>query len=521
MSIHELEKLLGGYASDTLTEEERKALFEAALHDQDLFNALADEQALKELLEDPASRQRLLASLEKPAPHTVTGRRTLILEWFKRPVNLGLAGTLATALIAFVVVLNLQKERGLPPPREVFTTESRPATESRPNTPSKTDGGALDDQDQELEFKRMRKLEPSPPSKAKKESRSRISRHDRPTGLAEPDVPVMAERAPRTTLEQRESDGGRAPSTPRLAPPLPDEHTKQLSSSKTGPTREESFADQANPRSQDLLASTSSPLIPGKARDLFYGKAARAPSVEEHTRQESPTRPIEPERPARAQESQAEAQPEAGRFSGSALVGSALRTPGAFPFGLRYSILKLAPDGTYAEVDAAGPFSAHDALRLTLETNKDGYLYVIAQLKKEGGWTWLFPTRGSGDATTVTARVVSRTRYTIPEVGTSAPSSLTSPLTTFVIFSGEPIPEFQNLMTGKRAEKGLGGQVDRATTAFLSRTGNKVKTQRVIIEKVEASAPDTSGEHATYIVAAEPASTSPILFEIHLAADEP
>jgi len=46
----DLEKLLGGYATSTLTEQERKALFEAALDDQQLFNALADEEALKELL---------------------------------------------------------------------------------------------------------------------------------------------------------------------------------------------------------------------------------------------------------------------------------------------------------------------------------------------------------------------------------------------------------------------------------------------------------------------------------------
>ena len=69
MPEKDLEKLLGGYATGTLTEEERKALFEAALHDQGLFNALADEQALKELLDDPVSRRRLLDMLEKASAH--------------------------------------------------------------------------------------------------------------------------------------------------------------------------------------------------------------------------------------------------------------------------------------------------------------------------------------------------------------------------------------------------------------------------------------------------------------------
>ncbi len=36
------EKLLGGYATGTLTGEEREALMQAALHDQALFDALMD-----------------------------------------------------------------------------------------------------------------------------------------------------------------------------------------------------------------------------------------------------------------------------------------------------------------------------------------------------------------------------------------------------------------------------------------------------------------------------------------------
>lgn len=65
MSEHDLEKLLGGFAADTLTPEEKQALYTAALQDQQLFNALAEEQALKELLSDPVVCHRLLASFEQ------------------------------------------------------------------------------------------------------------------------------------------------------------------------------------------------------------------------------------------------------------------------------------------------------------------------------------------------------------------------------------------------------------------------------------------------------------------------
>ncbi|MGD0497630.1 MAG: hypothetical protein ABSC23_04245 [Bryobacteraceae bacterium] len=68
MSREAIRKLLGGYAAGTLTADERQALFEAALDDQELFDELAREQPLRDLLGDPAARAYLLAALDKPSP---------------------------------------------------------------------------------------------------------------------------------------------------------------------------------------------------------------------------------------------------------------------------------------------------------------------------------------------------------------------------------------------------------------------------------------------------------------------
>jgi hypothetical protein len=67
MRPEEIRKLLGGYATGTLTPEEQQALFAAAMEDQDLFDALAREQALRDLLRDPAARGELLSALDRPA----------------------------------------------------------------------------------------------------------------------------------------------------------------------------------------------------------------------------------------------------------------------------------------------------------------------------------------------------------------------------------------------------------------------------------------------------------------------
>lgn len=91
MTPREAEQLLGGYATGTLSEAERQALFSAALEDQALFDALADEEALRELLADSGTRARLLTLLAEPA------RRPAIPLW-RRPAVMGLAASILAAV---------------------------------------------------------------------------------------------------------------------------------------------------------------------------------------------------------------------------------------------------------------------------------------------------------------------------------------------------------------------------------------------------------------------------------------
>ena len=109
MPEHELEKLLGAFASDTLTPDEKQRLYHAALQDQHLFNALADEQALKELLTDPAVRRRLLQALQQTNPSGAGGSRSWI-DWFRRPANLAWAGGFTTVLLAVVLGTKLYQD---------------------------------------------------------------------------------------------------------------------------------------------------------------------------------------------------------------------------------------------------------------------------------------------------------------------------------------------------------------------------------------------------------------------------
>jgi hypothetical protein len=97
--------LLGGYATESLTEAERNELLRAALDDQELFDALVEEEGLRELLHDPAARQEVLAVLEQP-----TGWER-VRAWFERPatlVDLAAIGGLAAAAVVGLAIVTLR-----------------------------------------------------------------------------------------------------------------------------------------------------------------------------------------------------------------------------------------------------------------------------------------------------------------------------------------------------------------------------------------------------------------------------
>ncbi len=102
MNRDDIQKLLGGYATGTLTTEEQQALFEAALDDQELFDALAREQTLCDLLREPSAKVQLLAALDREPTRWY---QRLLQGW--RPV----AAVAAMAGVGAIAVLVWQSGR--------------------------------------------------------------------------------------------------------------------------------------------------------------------------------------------------------------------------------------------------------------------------------------------------------------------------------------------------------------------------------------------------------------------------
>jgi hypothetical protein len=179
MNPDDIRNLIAGYASGSLTEAERKLLFEAALEDQELFDQLAGEHALKQLLDEPGVKARLLASLQPPPK-----RKLLSWVWVT-------ASATAALISIFTAVLSrhqppLQQVAEIRAPAAAPASVPPPFIESAqsPAPPKKGSRKALAKPQPEAEIVQA---EPEPVS---------------PKAAARPEPPVPA-TAPQATIQPR------------------------------------------------------------------------------------------------------------------------------------------------------------------------------------------------------------------------------------------------------------------------------------------------------------------------------
>ena len=131
MTQDEIRKLLGGYATNALSADERRILFQAALEDQELFNALQDEDNLRELLADPVTREQLRRVLEAP------DRSVRRPSFWSRRWMFGVAIPALAAVILIVVMNRANAPRLIAPASEVASAPPTQRREPPPLAPPK------------------------------------------------------------------------------------------------------------------------------------------------------------------------------------------------------------------------------------------------------------------------------------------------------------------------------------------------------------------------------------------------
>lgn len=384
----EIEKLLGGWAAGTLTDEERRALMEAALEDQALFDQLAAEQPLKEALEDPAIRARVhAAAAEKP-------RRLFAWRW-----AWGAGASVAAVSVLTVAVFRSEYGIGVKPkaPAAVLEQSRQPAANAPAGGPAAvpvSGAGAKET---------AAKLSPAPSEE--------IAAFTPPParGKREPFVPGMEQakaadmRVEPNPLEPPQPARVPAPAAGSSPAGLAETGAREGSSPAAPP--EAQRIGQAGVRSDFALAeraadTASQPIVQAGA---VQREQAAPPQTIAAGRRDYERRPAEaggglerqppaPEPKARtASEPAAEAGPkealrrgeadrvaeEASGFAGAAPrasqppAGFAARqvvsTAAVARSPLRYRVERRDASGRFVPVDAALPLSSSDVTRLVLD----------------------------------------------------------------------------------------------------------------------------------------------------------
>ena len=370
---HELEKLLGGFASDTLTAGEKQQLYKVALTDQQLFNALADEQALKELLTDPVVRRRLLQALQATRDERTGGSRSW-LDWFRRPSGLAWAGGLAGAVLAVVLGTRIYQESLRQESQLTTKEETAGPTASQPvPTPSQLPPPPTNEPQATSEPKSPSSLPPMkealtgktsdhvPPSHtASVERRARQSRHDAPASHAEADtVPNKTESVTNMlhTSTDESSPFAHQPTVSASAPSHPASPSLQ----------DQSEVDSAVPSQERASLS---------ARLLFYGAGPQdqKKSMAQDTRRREKAL------------SESDQPPNRSEFASQPLAMAKSKPASPVrPVGIRYSLTHREPSEQFRDS------TTERASELTIESNQEGYLQIWRHVSSSN-LQLLFPT---------------------------------------------------------------------------------------------------------------------------------
>ena len=339
-----IQKLLGGYATGTLTPEEQQALYAAALEDQEIFDALAREQSLRDLLRDPAARAQLLASIDD-AP----------LPWYRRfwkPLSVAAMTAAMLAVGIYVVrpkpkvaesVLVARVETPPPPSPPVVVDQAAPAV-----APPKA---AVAQPKMKVEARRFENGPVVPEDLAKKDAAPAAPAPAPVAAPAAPPLPAAANE-PVVATERKAANAQDGLVVDGAVAGFLDAGAKQI------PLQ----------NAQALFYSQTQLFRPGlsalEARDTKV--PARAKKREEQTQAAAP----QAQSQSQAKELQNQVQALAGGQSMAAMVGA----QSAY-LGVNWTILRQRDGAEFVKVEA-NQLRAGDTVKLQLIPNDNGFLSV-------------------------------------------------------------------------------------------------------------------------------------------------
>ena len=357
MSREDMQKLLGGYATGTLTPEERDALFVAALEDQELFDALMREEPLREVLQDPVAKNHLRAVLTVPV-------RT---PWHHRWLRPAVLAAMAAGIVGIGVVM--VEQHAPPRPIEIAKVETArppavvlPAPEPAAATEAPKPSPAKASPRRQEALKTPEAQQTEPPHAKGVELRAA--------------QPKLMQALKQAAAENKTETNAAIPAALPAAPPVDVQAGLQI--------RPAAGLPATGPRAgfggaiydlRDARALFSQPPVAPTFRSNLVRAESRGPARAEAV---------------------------------SAPVADAVLAPAAH-LGLRYTVWQRPPGGMFEQVSLDAGLNAGDEIELQLQPNDLAYLYVLER-GANGAWNLLATDRPARMAV-----------YTVPQSGSLRP----------------------------------------------------------------------------------------------------
>jgi hypothetical protein len=226
-----------------------------------------------------------------------------------------------------------------------------------------------------------------------------------------------------------------------------------------------------------------------KARELFYTPPPDAQSQKTAAKKSPPPKPV------------------VTRSTAASQTTVPVVNVANVPLGLRYSVKRRDASGSFAEVDQDSTFRSGDRIRLNVDTNTTGYLYVVLQ-GSSGNWRLLFP---SAEVEGGNNRIEKGTSQQIPagDKGQFVFDEQSGTEKLFLVLSRKPEPDLDKLIY---SITGGAATADRTLMAkatvgndVVSRLRDEVKSRDLVFEKVDETSIQQNGnevkvEKATYVV---------------------
>ena len=467
------EQILGGYATDTLTEEEKRQLFEAALQDQTLFDALADEEALKALLADPEARQRILASLQTSGePQGGASSSRSWLSWFRQPSSLAWAGSIAAMGLALIFGWQMEQDWGPLVEQEQQMERSMSQEEDKDKNEEvfrsqETEIFQMKEQAQDLQKKDQREPErvaglsapvPSPqPSTIAKASKDSERMRQSSAQIRSEDIPRQEVKKERR-LKAKKS----VPQPPESAivQNIPEEELMVAPSAASSGTaaegfqqlsRSPSFADQV--RKGNALSSRS-------ARSLFYANKSRRVDAVGEALDGTRAQQLLGGLSSKAEKALTEEVSDLKKAQEVVQDDSQGQTR-----GIRYSFVRHAVDGKNEEIDITKFSGKWSELQLVIESNVSGHLYVLTSFGM-GKWQWMSPeslniSRSSDGA--IQVKAYQPVNFALTQVTNTLGKPVVSSIT--VLLASTPLGELGRWLGVERSQGELEGSLTEHTAA--------------------------------------------------------